>query len=45
MAICSLNSGSVSLMFICIGTESEFGNSIALADSVEGSPQSSCAIT
>ena len=31
-AICGLNSGSVSPMFSCIGTDSEFGNSIALME-------------
>ena len=27
-AVCGLNTGSISPMFICIGTEFEFGNSI-----------------
>ncbi len=31
-AVCSLNSGSVSPMFSCIGTDSEFGNSIVLVE-------------
>ena len=32
MAVCGLNSGSVSLMFSAAGQNSEFGNSIVLVE-------------